>query len=137
MRGTFEVVDEAAMQALAERFAETLEKPAVIALHGDLGAGKSVFARALIRSLGHRGAVKSPTYTLVEQYKVPGWRIAHFDLYRLSDPEELQFIGFRELVVDSDLILIEWPNNGADYLPDITATVNIDYQPVGRLVKIS
>ncbi len=125
------------MQALAQRFSQTLQKPTVIALNGDLGAGKSVFARAIIRALGHEGAVKSPTYTLVEQYRVPGWQIAHFDLYRLTDPEELQFIGFRELVVESDLMLIEWPDHGEGYLPEFSHVIDISYTDSGRSVQIA
>lgn len=130
------VVTEEEMVKLGATLAATLTKPCVITLSGDLGTGKSVLARAIIRALGHKGAVKSPTYTLVETYNPHGWRIAHLDLYRLNDPEELQYLAFDDIVANNDLILIEWPDKGAGLLPKTTHAITIEYQGRGRSVKI-
>jgi len=124
------------MMSLGSEVASTLQSPCVIALRGDLGAGKSVLARGIIRALGFDGAVKSPTYTLIEDYETAGWRIAHMDLYRLDNPEELHFLGFDDIVANSDLLLIEWPDNGQGLLPKFTISVKITYQSDGRQVMI-
>lgn len=125
------------MLSLGQSLVADLAKPCVMTLEGDLGAGKSVLARGLINALGHTGAVKSPTYTLVEQYTVPQWRIAHLDLYRLNDPEELHYLGFDDIVANSDLLIIEWPDKGRGLLPNPTLEVTISYQNDGRSVVIS
>lgn len=130
------VATEADMSVLGKAIAESLDKPCVMTLTGDLGAGKSVLARSIIRSLGHVGAVKSPTYTLVEEYNVGGWKIAHLDLYRLNDPEELHYLGFDDIVANSDLLVIEWPDKGAGLLPKVTLAVTILYADHGRSVVI-
>lgn len=124
------------MDVLGKAIAESLVKPCVMTLTGDLGAGKSVLARSIIRSLGHVGAVKSPTYTLVEEYDVGGWKIAHLDLYRLNDPEELHYLGFDDIVANSDLLVIEWPDKGAGLLPKVTLAVTILYADQGRSVVV-
>jgi tRNA threonylcarbamoyladenosine biosynthesis protein TsaE len=104
-------------------------------LSGELGAGKSTFARAFIRAAGHRGAVPSPTYTLVEPYDVPAGSIYHVDLYRVSDEEELRFLGWNEL--DDGCRLVEWPNRA----PGLTATADLAldfaYAGEGRVVAVS
>lgn len=128
---------EEGMEALGQQLAGQLTKPCVMTLSGDLGAGKSVLARALIRALGHQGAVKSPTYTLVEHYELEGWNIAHMDLYRLNDPEELHFLGFDDIVANSDLLLIEWPDKGDGLLPKVTLAVTIEYSENGRSVVLN
>jgi len=111
--------------------------PVVVYLNGDLGAGKSVFARALLQELGVDEVIKSPTYTLVEQYNVRSdFTAAHLDLYRLNDPEELYYIGFDDLVQTCDLMLVEWPEKGHGQLPKSTHNVIIEYQPGARDIQI-
>lgn len=89
----------------------------LIELHGDLGMGKTALTRALLRALGVTGSVRSPTYTLCEPYEAGGWQVMHMDLYRLGDPEELDYLGVRELDSPGTLAIVEWPDNGAGWLP--------------------
>ncbi len=102
------------MDALAARFARAIGRGAgTVFLSGDLGAGKTTFVRGLLKALGYRGLVKSPTYTLVETYSIGGRSIHHLDLYRLAGSDELEAIGVRDFVDGKALCLIEWPERGA------------------------
>jgi len=118
---SIELADEAATAALARRLAPILKAGDVVALRGDLGAGKTSFARALIRALsGADGAereVPSPTFTLVQSYDTPAGRVHHFDLYRIQSPDELTEIGWDEALADG-IVLVEWPERAGNLLPD-------------------
>ena len=97
-------------------------------LHGELGAGKTTLVRGVLRAFGHSGAVKSPTYTLLEPYNCGGQQIYHFDLYRVNDPEELAFVGFDEIIDGEGLKVIEWPERADSWLPapDTTVRLRVD-----------
>lgn len=121
----FTLHNETETQHLAQVLAEIFEK-GVIYLIGDLGAGKTTFTRYFLQALGHKGAVKSPTYTLVEPYNIKDKEVFHFDLYRLNDPYELELMGIRDyLDVENALFLFEWPSKGEGEIPAADLTLNI------------
>jgi tRNA threonylcarbamoyladenosine biosynthesis protein TsaE len=127
------LADEAQQRALAKSVARHLKTSFVMLLKGDLGAGKTTFARAFIQASGFHGVVKSPTYTLVEPYPISHNRMCyHFDLYRLADPEELEFTGARDYFNDNDVCLVEWPEKAEGYLPTADWVCEFSYQNDGR-----
>ena len=117
MKREFSLPDPEATAELGNALAATRPLRAVVFLQGDLGAGKSTLARAWLRALGVTGAIKSPTYALVERYPIPGGEAAHLDLYRLAAAAELDFLGLDELAAEATLWLVEWPERGAGSLP--------------------
>lgn len=112
------------------------DKNCVITLQGDLGAGKTTLVRGLLQSLGHQGVVKSPTYTLVEPYHLNGRDIYHFDLYRLGEPDELEYIGFRDYFSSTSVCLLEWPERGENYLPPADIQLIISISDTSRRINI-
>ncbi|MDJ0939759.1 MAG: tRNA (adenosine(37)-N6)-threonylcarbamoyltransferase complex ATPase subunit type 1 TsaE [Woeseiaceae bacterium] len=134
---SIELPEEGATIALAERIATALPDERggwTILLEGELGAGKSTLARALIRALGHAGAVPSPTYTLVEPYDLPGGTIYHVDLYRVSDAEELRYLGWNEL--DHGLRLVEWPDRAPELAERADLRIRLAYAGDGRAASL-
>lgn len=106
------LADPAATAALGAALAQALDGlagPCVLALEGELGAGKTTLTRGLLRALGERGTVRSPTYTLIESYDCAGWRVHHLDLYRLRHAAELAELGIRDLMEPRALVIVEWP----------------------------
>lgn len=127
----------AATEALGARLATALAPGCVLYLRGELGAGKTTLARGLLHALGHRGIVKSPTYTLVEPYQVADWRLFHWDLYRLADPEELEFLGLRDQLDGEAVLLIEWPERGQGELPAADLEIMLAYAGEGRACRLA
>lgn len=130
-------VDEQQMCALAGKFARDIQPPSVLYLEGDLGAGKTTFVRALLRALGHQGAVKSPTYGLLEYYELSGVSVLHLDLYRIEDPEELEYLGLQDLLGDDTLLIAEWPEKGAGFLPDASQVIRFKHAGAQRELEFS
>ncbi|MDQ7090760.1 MAG: tRNA (adenosine(37)-N6)-threonylcarbamoyltransferase complex ATPase subunit type 1 TsaE [Methylococcales bacterium] len=109
----------------------------LIFLHGQLGAGKTTLVRSLLRAAGYQGAVKSPTYTLVEEYEINQQKIFHFDLYRIADPEELELIGIRDYMEEQSICFIEWAELGENFLPEPDLVLNFRVEADKRILKLS
>ena len=124
------VATEADTERVGAALAPRLHAGLVLFLHGELGAGKTTLVRGILHGLGYTGAVKSPTYTLVEPYLIGGLTIYHFDLYRLNDPEELEFLGVRDYLEGKGVCLVEWAERGAGVLP--APDVDIVIETTGR-----
>lgn len=133
--GQEELADAAATAALGGRLGACLVAGLVVYLEGELGAGKTTLVRGLLHGLGYPGAVTSPTYTLVEPYAVAGRRLAHFDLYRLADPEELEFLGLRDYLDGETVCLVEWPERGAEVVPPPDLRLTLEYRDGGRRAR--
>ena len=122
-----------------ERYAATLlpliSAMRMIGLRGDLGAGKTTFVRGLLRAMDYTVNVKSPTYGLFETYDFADLSVAHFDLYRLSDPDELEFIGFADFIAADMLCLIEWPEKGGKWTANMDLEIQFDFADRGRKVS--
>ena len=129
------VSDGQAMEELGQHLARSAKRPGVIYLRGDLGTGKTSLVRGLLRGFGYHGKVKSPTYTLVEPYPIDGLTIYHLDLYRLGSAEELEWIGIRDLLAESALLLVEWPEQGDGVLPPADLVISLVYQGQGRELR--
>jgi tRNA threonylcarbamoyladenosine biosynthesis protein TsaE len=128
--------DETATLEFGVRLARVLRPGLYISLSGDLGTGKTTLVRGVLRGLGYQGKVKSPTYTLVELYKVSRLDLYHFDLYRFNDPQELVDAGFRDDFDDNNICLVEWPERAAGLLPEADLAVTLVAQQRGRRLEI-
>ncbi len=133
---SFLLADEAATAAFAGRLASTLRAGMVIHLRGDLGAGKTTLVRALLHALGYTGRVKSPTYTLLEQYEAGGLHLCHFDLYRFRSKEEWEAAGFREEFDGRNVCLVEWPEKAHGLVPQADMEILFEILPRGRNITI-
>jgi tRNA threonylcarbamoyladenosine biosynthesis protein TsaE len=131
-----DVAGEADMVALGKRLARGLDRIRLLYLRGALGSGKTTLVRGILRGLGHHGAVKSPTFTLVESYQLER-DVHHFDLYRLKDPEELEFLGVRDYVQGDNLCIVEWPERAGKVLSAPDVDVMIGITDMGRHVQFT
>ena len=129
------VASEEAVGRLAADFASSARTPVVIYLQGDLGAGKTTFARAYIHALGYSGYVKSPSYGLLETYRAGGQKILHLDLYRIEDPEELEYLALRDLFDDGTVLMVEWPDRGGKLLPAADLELQFGENNEARFVR--
>jgi len=132
-----ELQDEAETEAFGAALWRVLPEKCLIFLRGDLGAGKTTLVRGLLRAAGHQGAVKSPTYSLVEEYELDGRRIFHFDLYRLKDPEELEWMGMGDYLAQTALCCLEWPEMGDGLLPSADLELHLRLHGDGRSIEIN
>jgi tRNA threonylcarbamoyladenosine biosynthesis protein TsaE len=125
-----------AQEAFGARLAAHLPKSCILYLEGDLGAGKTTLVRGILRGLGYEGRVKSPTYTLIESYYPGDYAVHHLDLYRLADPEELEYMGFSDLCDGCSILLVEWPDKGVGMLSGADLRVHIEHHPLSRHLRL-
>ena len=125
------------MRDFGARLIAACDHGGVITLSGELGTGKTTLVRGALQSLGVDSGVRSPTYTLVEYYPFDDFAVAHFDLYRLGDAEELEYLGYRDYLNPQTLCLIEWPQRAAGYLNAVDIAIELDYHPEGRSLTLS
>jgi tRNA threonylcarbamoyladenosine biosynthesis protein TsaE len=134
--------DAAATRAIGARLAAALlavdpAEPLIIGLTGELGAGKTTLVGGLLEALGHTGPVRSPTYALIEPYRLADRDLHHCDLYRLRDPEELEDLGLRDLLTARSVLLVEWPERAGDRLRPPDLSLRLDYSAAGREVGVT
>lgn len=133
---TTDIADEDGMLKFGAQMAAACPSTATVFLYGQLGAGKTTLTRGFLQGLGHLGKVKSPTYTLVEPYELAGQTVFHFDLYRLTDPQELEFIGLEDYFRDQAICIVEWPERGASLLPPADLSCYIEQKAEGRQLRL-
>jgi tRNA threonylcarbamoyladenosine biosynthesis protein TsaE len=137
---SFILADEMATIAMGNRIAEIvkseLKAGITVYLNGDLGAGKTTLTRGFVQGMGHIGHVKSPTYTLVEPYDLQEWQVYHFDLYRLADPEELEYMGIRDYFNSNSCSFIEWPEKGFGMIAAADMVIDLTYIGEQRSITI-
>lgn len=128
--------NEAETLELGAKLFRSMKQPLRFYLYGDLGSGKTTLVRGFLGARGYCGPVKSPTFTLVEEYQFPEWRLVHLDLYRLADPEELEWIGIRDYFEGNCVSFIEWPDRGSGFLPQPDLTIRLEHTGEGRTAWI-
>ena len=134
---TITVADAAAMESLGGAVGDALRGGGgLLALRGELGTGKTTFARGLLRRLGVEGSIRSPTYTLIEPYEIAGRAVYHLDLYRVAAPGELDFMGVRDLLEEGALVLVEWPERGGRSMPGGDVELALSHAAPGRVVAL-
>ncbi|HIF17582.1 MAG TPA: tRNA (adenosine(37)-N6)-threonylcarbamoyltransferase complex ATPase subunit type 1 TsaE [Cycloclasticus sp.] len=131
------IKDEQAMLAAGKELVAQLSPGMLIFFQGDLGAGKTTLVRGVLNAMGHTGSVKSPTYNLVEPYTIEGQVVFHFDLYRLMDAEELEYMGIRDYFNEQSICFVEWPDNGKGLLPNPDVLIEIIINGDQRKLLIS
>jgi len=137
MRLKIDLPEEKITAQVAEKLAKVLSAPLVLGFSGEIGAGKTTFIRAMLRSMGTQGAVKSPTYSLVESYSVGNWQLNHFDLYRIQEDAELEYIGFRDYFTPQAICCIEWPERIQNGLVDcIDIQLTLTTNGLGRALDL-
>ncbi len=134
---TLEVPSAEAQERLGAVLAAACPRPCIVFLEGDLGAGKTTLVRGFLRALGHNGAVRSPTFTLLESYELAAGPVFHLDLYRLADPDELAYLGLRDLLGGLAILLVEWPARGVGELPAPDLRIAIGHLAAGRRVHLT
>lgn len=132
----FVIDSEQELERLGACFSALSGEQALLTMEGGLGAGKTTFVRGLLHAAGYQGAVKSPTFSLVEPYEVRTGRVLHFDLYRLKEPEELEYVGIRDYLHQPALCIVEWPEKAGDLLPEGDIHIIIDKTGQGRTVRL-
>ena len=130
------LLNEQDTELLGAELWRILPKQCLVFLSGELGAGKTTLTRGLLREAGHKTAVKSPTYTLVEEYDLSPAKLYHFDLYRIKDPEELEWMGMQDYLAEQSLCFIEWPENGKGFLPKADLEITLSTLAEGRIANI-
>jgi len=130
------LLNEQDTELLGAELWRVLPDKCLVFLNGELGAGKTTLTRGVLRASGHKSAVKSPTYTLVEEYDTARGKVFHFDLYRLKDPEELEWMGIRDYLEQQSLCFIEWPELGKGLLPVPDIVISLKTEGDGRIAKI-
>ncbi|KTD79296.1 tRNA (adenosine(37)-N6)-threonylcarbamoyltransferase complex ATPase subunit type 1 TsaE [Legionella waltersii] len=134
---SMDLIGEEASQQFAKRLALFIVSPLVLTFSGEIGAGKTTIIRSLINSLGIHSAIKSPTFSLVESYHVNNLAIHHFDLYRIDQEEELEYLGFRDYFTEHSVCLIEWPEHAGKSLPSTDIRFNLVIKGAARELRIS
>jgi len=131
------IKDEQEMLEAGAKLALQLKPGMLVFLQGDLGAGKTTLVRGILRGLGHKGSVKSPTYNIVEPYTINDKTFFHFDLYRLMDVEELEYMGMRDYLSKDSICFIEWPDKGEGFLPEPDLLLDIKINGSQRELLVS